>query len=125
MKKHYSLLILLGVFISACGSNSNNTESHEENGVKTDNTEMPGKALIAQSDCLGCHKEQGKLVGPGYSEIALKYQSDEKVISMLADKIIGGGVGNWGEIPMTAHPQITQADAQAMVEYILTLKSVE
>ena len=41
---------------------------------------------------------------------------------MLAGKIINGGKGVWGEIPMTAHPQINQQDAEEMVKYIFTLK---
>ena len=41
---------------------------------------------------------------------------------MLAGKIINGGQGNWGEVPMSAHPQISQADAEEMVKYILTIK---
>ncbi len=82
-----------------------------------------GKELISKSDCLTCHKEQGKLVGPGYDEVANKYSATDANIDMLAGKIIAGGSGNWGEIPMAAHPNIIPADAKEMVKYILSLKT--
>ncbi len=81
-----------------------------------------GKALIAASDCLACHKEKEKQVGPAYADVAKKYENNEKNVKMLAEKIIAGGQGNWGEIPMAAHPNVSQEDAEAMVKYILTIK---
>ena len=82
----------------------------------------PGAKLIAASDCAGCHKEYDKVVGPAYAAIAEKYKSTEANISMLANKIITGGKGNWGEIPMTAHPGLSVADAKEMTKYILSIK---
>ncbi len=79
-----------------------------------------GKQLIAGMDCLTCHKEDAKLVGPSYQDVAAKYT--EADIDMLADKIINGGKGNWGEIPMTPHAGMSKENAKKMVEYILTLK---
>ncbi|MGI4886980.1 MAG: c-type cytochrome [Janthinobacterium lividum] len=82
----------------------------------------PGAKLIAASDCTGCHKEHDKVVGPAYAAIAEKYKPTEANIAMLANKIITGGKGNWGEIPMTAHPGLSVADAQEMTKYVLSLK---
>ncbi len=82
----------------------------------------PGAKLIAGSDCLGCHKEQVKLVGPSYVAVAQKYPATEANIAMLTGRIIKGGVGHWGEVPMSAHPALAEADAREMVKYILTLK---
>lgn len=79
-----------------------------------------GKALIASSDCLACHTEHNKLVGPSYEEVAHKYK--EADIPMLVKKIIDGGAGNWGEIPMSPHPTLAHDDVEAMVKYILTVK---
>lgn len=79
-----------------------------------------GKALIEASDCRTCHQDKTKVIGPAYSEVAKKYTESD--VAMLAEKVIKGGKGNWGEIPMTAHPNISQADAEAMVKYILTIK---
>lgn len=81
-----------------------------------------GKALIAGSDCLACHKEKEKMVGPAYADVAKKYENNAKNVKMLAEKIIAGGQGNWGEIPMAAHPNVSQEDAEAMVNYILSIK---
>lgn len=79
-----------------------------------------GKALIAGSDCLACHQEKTKLVGPSYEEVAKKYK--EADIPHLVSKIIDGGSGVWGEIPMPPHATLAHDDAEAMVKYILTIK---
>jgi cytochrome c551/c552 len=81
-----------------------------------------GKALIEASDCRTCHKDDSKLIGPGYQEVAKKYESNAANTKMLSEKIIKGGQGNWGEIPMAGHPNISEEDASAMVEYILSMK---
>lgn len=79
-----------------------------------------GLALIEGGDCLTCHKMDVRVVGPSYQEVADKYT--EADIDMLANKIIEGGKGNWGEIPMTPHAGMSQENAKKMVAYILTLK---
>jgi cytochrome c len=81
-----------------------------------------GLALIEGSDCRTCHKNEGKMIGPAYKDVAKKYENNDKNVKMLAEKIIKGGQGNWGEIPMAGHPNVSQADAEAMVRYILTIK---
>ena len=81
-----------------------------------------GLALIAGSDCLTCHKIAEKNIGPAYQDVAAKYENTDDNIEMLAGKIIKGGSGNWGAIPMTAHANLSQEDAEAMVKYILLLK---
>ena len=81
-----------------------------------------GKALIEASDCRTCHKDNEKLIGPAYKEVAKKYESNAENISKLAGKVMAGGQGVWGEIPMAGHPNLSKEDAEAMVEYILTIK---
>ncbi|MBN8663023.1 MAG: c-type cytochrome [Chitinophagales bacterium] len=81
-----------------------------------------GLELVAKSDCLTCHKVAEKNIGPAYQEVAAKYENTEANVKMLAEKIIKGGKGNWGEVMMTAHPTVSQADAEQMVKYILLLK---
>lgn len=129
MKNYYTILLLLSTLLGACGRGSTQKDTPEdtpqEMTLEDDSSLISGKALIARSDCSGCHKEQDKLVGPSYKEIALKYQNDTEVSSRLAEKVIKGGKGNWGEVPMTAHPQIIQADAEEMVKYILSLKNIQ
>jgi cytochrome c len=63
-----------------------------------------------------------KIIGPTYRDVANKYENTEANLKMLAEKIIKGGKGNWGEVMMTPHAGISQEDAEAMVKYIFTLK---
>lgn len=81
-----------------------------------------GKALLAKSDCLACHKLDQKVVGPAYQDVAKKYEANEKNIAYLANKIIKGGAGAWGDIPMSPHPTLPQGDAREMAKYILSLR---
>ena len=81
-----------------------------------------GKQLISKSDCLACHKVDQKLVGPAYTEVAQKYDDTDANLNYLAGKIISGGSGVWGQIPMTPHPAISKDDAKEMARYILSLK---
>ena len=80
-----------------------------------------GKALISKSDCLACHKVEEKLVGPAYMAIAGKYPHDETSVTTLSQKIISGGSGTWGPVPMAPHPAVSADEANKMVKYILTL----
>ena len=82
-----------------------------------------GKALIAKLDCLACHKTDTKLVGPAYTAVAEKYPQDQNSVDLLSQKVISGGSGVWGPVPMAPHPAISQEDANKMIKYILTLNS--
>lgn len=92
------------------------------NNIGTSSTGTTGAELIKKSDCLSCHKEDVKLLGPAYQDVAAKYPATEENIELLAGKIIKGGSGNWGDIPMAPHPTISENDAKEMVKYILSLK---
>jgi cytochrome c len=81
-----------------------------------------GARLIMQSDCNVCHAPDKKLIGPSYKQISLKYKNNPATISALADKIINGGAGNWGDIRMTPHPQFSRQQALEIVKYLLVQK---
>jgi cytochrome c len=83
--------------------------------------EMPGKILIAENDCKSCHQIDQKSAGPAYRMVARKYKDDVNAIDKLAEKVMKGGAGVWGETPMAAHPQLNKDQAIKMVEYILSL----
>jgi len=83
---------------------------------------MPGESLLKKSDCLACHNAKVKIVGPAYADVAAKYPATAENIDKLADKIIAGGAGAWGEVPMSPHPAVSKSDAKEMVKYILSLK---
>lgn len=82
----------------------------------------PGKIVMDRSDCKACHQYDQKAVGPSYLEIANRYKKQNGAIQKLAAKIINGGAGNWGtEALMSAHPQLTNKQAEQIVEYIFSL----
>lgn len=80
------------------------------------------QAVMKGSDCMACHAEATKLVGPSYKDVAKKYAGDAKAPAMLVEKIKKGGSGNWGAVPMTPHPNLKDEDIRVMVDWILSLK---
>lgn len=84
-----------------------------------------GKSLIAKSDCSACHQLDAKSVGPSFKEVAKRFGGKKGEVERIANKIISGGGGVWGEHAMSAHPQISKADASEIVNYILGLNSVK
>lgn len=79
-------------------------------------------ALIKKYNCLACHAEDSKKVGPAYKDVAKKYAGKADAVAYLSGKIKSGGKGVWGPVPMPPHPQVTDADAKVIAEYILALK---
>jgi cytochrome c len=92
-----------------------------EQGHKENINFAAGKRLIDLSDCKACHAIDKKSIGPAYIDVAKKYGRGQSVVNQLADKVIKGGGGVWGEQAMAAHPQVSLADARDMVDYILSL----
>lgn len=78
-------------------------------------------AMINKSDCNICHLKEGKSLGPAFVEIAKKYKGDAQAPSNLIKKIINGGSGVWGHTMMPAHPTMTESDARAITNYILSM----
>jgi cytochrome c len=117
--------------IVAC-SNNNSEKKDDKNTAPAAGTSstlsanpdyQKGLELVAKSDCLTCHKVSEKLTGPAYKDVAMKYESTDENIKLLAEKIIKGGTGVWGAIPMTPHAQLSEDDAKQMVKYILLLRN--
>jgi cytochrome c len=126
-----TMMIAAGLYACGGGESTESTETKPISNATVEEAapaEAPalakkdGKALIEASDCRTCHKDDAKLIGPAYQDVAKKYENNEANVKMLAEKIIKGGQGNWGEIPMAGHPNISEEDASAMVEYILSMK---
>jgi len=84
-------------------------------------SQASGKRLIELSDCKACHAIDKKSIGPAYRDVAKKYKGAFQIEGKLADKIIKGGGGVWGEQAMSAHPQVKKEEAVEMVRYILSL----
>ncbi|MEN7550795.1 PA14 domain-containing protein [Rapidithrix thailandica] len=92
---------------------------------ETANAKKEVETLFAQSDCNTCHNEKVKTVGPSYIDIAKKYPNSEDKLQELIEKVLEGGSGNWGQVPMTPHPDLAKEDAAKMVSYILSLDADE
>ena len=133
-KRFLAPLVLSVLFFAACGGgekkaeNADSVSTHEtpaaDNSMVSPNANKPvskGETLMAQSDCKTCHKEEMKVVGPALKDIAGKYPNTPENVDKLADKVIKGGSGNWGEVAMLPHPQISKDDAKEMVSYILSI----
>lgn len=78
--------------------------------------------LAKAKNCMACHAIDKKLVGPAYKDVAAKYAGQKDAAAMLATKVQKGGVGTWGQIPMPPNPQVNDADAKALVEWVLAQK---
>jgi cytochrome c len=80
-----------------------------------------GQILLNKNDCKSCHMTSKRSVGPSYLEVAKRYKGKANAVESLAQKVIKGGAGVWGEHAMSAHPQLSKRDSRAIIEYILTM----
>ncbi len=123
---------------SSC-SNENTEQKSNEPSVTTPSTESvysdtanvakaeeeplaEGAKLMKSTDCYSCHNLDATLIGPSFKKIAEKYPNNNKNVELLCEKVIKGGSGNWGQVPMQAHPTLDKAEVEKMVDYILSSK---
>lgn len=135
MKRLFVLVLAASFVFASCGGKKEETKKEDADAYNDYEAAEPaapkeetstdliaqGQALVNASDCKTCHGIDNKIVGPGYKEVATKYEFTKANVGMLAEKVLVGGAGTWGEIPMTAHPDIPKADAEKMVMYVLSL----
>jgi cytochrome c len=122
MKKCLLIISVVSI-LAACGGNSENKKETAVSDITENPDYKAGLALVSKSDCFTCHKVDEMVTGPSYRDVANKYAGlPDTIVTHLAGKIISGGNGVWGEIMMLPHSSISQADAEAMVKYILLLK---
>lgn len=76
-------------------------------------------ALAASKNCMACHAVDKKLVGPAFNDVAKKYAGQAGAADKLSAKIIKGGSGVWGAIPMPANPQVSEAEAKKLAAWVL------
>jgi len=124
MKKILVIVLLAGM-LTGCGGGD--TKAKTEAPKTTDISKNPdyqkGLELASKSDCFTCHQVEDKLTGPSYRDVANKYAGmPDTIVAHLAGKVITGGSGVWGQIIMTPHPALSEADAESIVRYILLLK---
>jgi len=80
------------------------------------------EALATSKNCMSCHKIDKKLVGPSYKEVAAKYAGQAGAVDKLATKIMKGGAGVFGAVPMPANTQVNEAEAKKLAAWVLSLK---
>jgi cytochrome c len=78
--------------------------------------------LAKAKNCMACHAVSTKLVGPAYKDVAAKYAGQKGAEDKLVQKVMKGGSGVWGPVPMPANPQVTEAEARSLVKWVLTQK---
>ena len=83
---------------------------------------LASQELAQKKACMGCHGIDNKIVGPTYKDVAKKYKGQKGVEAQLVQKVLKGGKGSWGEIPMPANTQVNEAEAKQLVSWILSLK---
>ena len=83
---------------------------------------LANPALAKQKNCIACHAIDQKLVGPAYKDVAAKYAGQKDAPAMLAQKVLKGGSGVWGPVPMPANAQVSEAEANQLVAWVLSLK---
>ncbi len=133
MKKLILILFCGSVALAACNSGGSSSKSADSSSTAV--TPAPeaaaptekGLELIGASDCTTCHRlhkeSAGATIGPAYSDVAAKYAvAADTTVDRLVHKIIAGGSGVWGTVPMTPHAALPVSDVKEMVTYILSLK---
>ena len=98
-------------------------ETPATNDITTNPDYQKGVEIVSQSDCFTCHKIDEKNIGPAWRDVAKKYAGQDTAVRYLAHKIINGGSGVWGQVPMAAHPTFTQEQAETVARYVLLLKN--
>jgi cytochrome c len=83
---------------------------------------LADQALATAKNCMACHATDKKLVGPSYKEVAAKYAGQKDATDRLSVKIIKGGAGVWGPVPMPANAQVSDAEAKKLAAWVLSQK---
>ena len=121
MKLKYLLMSVIMIGLTSF-NNYNTKDNYTKKSIPAEYQISDGEKLISKMDCVGCHKIDKKLIGPSYLDVAKKYASNDKNINYLAGKIIKGGSGVWGAVPMAPHSTLKKEDAKSMATYILSIK---
>jgi cytochrome c len=83
---------------------------------------MANADLAKGKNCMACHAMSSKLVGPAFKDIAAKYAGQKDAEDKMVQKVLKGGSGVWGAVPMPANPQVSEAEARTLVKWVLAQK---
>jgi cytochrome c len=125
MKKIF-IVLCASALLYSCGGGGTKTEKKDTAATQPTASVNPYEdqalPIIGKSDCATCHKINETSTGPAWKDVAKKYEHTDANVKMLAQKILKGGSGNWGTIPMTGHPALTEDEATVLANYVLALK---
>ena len=138
MTKQLLAAAALAMLMAACGGSGEKPATETKDSAASTSTAPASSPttnaaddkaldLIGASDCTTCHrlnkKSSGASIGPAYTDVAAKYSpAADTTVDRLVKKVISGGSGTWGTVPMTPHPALKPEDVKTMVTYILSLK---
>jgi len=91
-------------------------------GMLSTGAAVADEALAKSKNCMACHSVDKKIVGPAYKDVAAKYAGQKDAEAKLAEKVIKGGKGSWGEVPMPPNTTVKPEEATKLVKWILSLK---
>lgn len=91
-------------------------------GVLVSGSAFANADLAKAKNCMACHSVTSKVVGPAYKDVAAKYAGQKDAEAKLVQKVMKGGSGVWGPVPMPANTQVSEAEAHTLVKWILSLK---
>ena len=83
---------------------------------------MASPDLAKAKNCMACHAVANKLVGPAFKDVAAKYAGQKDAEAKLTAKVLKGGAGAWGAVPMPANPQVSEAEAKTLVKWVMAQK---
>lgn len=124
----FMLITSITLMIVSCSGKKESTNAEEyvaggttsAAGTAVDQVAL-GETLVKGNDCNTCHHKVNTLIGPSHEAVAKRYEFTEPIVKLLARQIIRGGSGEWGQVPMPAHIDVSQSDAEAMARYVLSL----
>jgi cytochrome c len=120
--KKVVFMIIVAAALTSCGGGGSTEEKPKVVDITEDPVYKKGVEIVSGSDCFTCHKIDEKNIGPAWRDVAAKYAGQDTAVKYLSQKIINGGSGVWGQVPMAAHPTLSQEDAETLAKYVLMLK---
>lgn len=91
-------------------------------GALASNAALANADLAKAKNCMTCHSISSKVVGPAFKDVAAKYAGQKDAEDKLTNKVLKGGSGVWGAVPMPANTQVSEAEARTLVKWVLSLK---
>ena len=88
---------------------------------RAENSKPMHQALLhmSRNNCFQCHRFKYKLIGPSFTAIAKQYTIDSSTVELLAEKMMKGSTGHWGDLEMPPNPDLQVEEAKKMVHWIL------